>query len=255
MLLNKRENLFLTVVFISTLAFFFYWYGNVDNQFIEIIPQEEMIDKRTPRFCDSQMDIEAYFTKYLYLPSDINEHMETLRRYAQECESVAELGTRHVVSTWAFAMAGVDRFKKNLPFSLLAMDITQQPEVIGLLRIMHQCEVIEFNFIEGDDLKTPFNPIDLLFIDTWHTYSQLIAELHHLSIRAKKYIILHDTSLFEWQDEGDAGHGGKPIDDTLRGSTKYGLWTAVTEFLDSHSEWKLKERFTNNNGLTVLMKQ
>jgi hypothetical protein len=31
-----------------------------------------------------------------------------------------------------------------------------------------------------------------------------------------------------------------------------GLWPAVEEFLALHPEWKLKERYTNNNGLTVL---
>jgi hypothetical protein len=31
-----------------------------------------------------------------------------------------------------------------------------------------------------------------------------------------------------------------------------GLWKAIEEFLANNPEWKLKERFVNNNGLTVL---
>jgi len=31
-----------------------------------------------------------------------------------------------------------------------------------------------------------------------------------------------------------------------------GLWPAVEEFINEHPEWKIKERFTNNNGLTIL---
>jgi hypothetical protein len=31
-----------------------------------------------------------------------------------------------------------------------------------------------------------------------------------------------------------------------------GLWPAVVLFLEMHPEWRVKERFTNNNGLTVL---
>ena len=31
-----------------------------------------------------------------------------------------------------------------------------------------------------------------------------------------------------------------------------GLMPAVNEFLDSNKDWYLKERFTNNNGLTIL---
>ena len=33
-----------------------------------------------------------------------------------------------------------------------------------------------------------------------------------------------------------------------------GLWPAVEEFLIEHPEWKLKERYTHNNGLTILQR-
>jgi hypothetical protein len=31
-----------------------------------------------------------------------------------------------------------------------------------------------------------------------------------------------------------------------------GLWPAIEEFLAEHSEWEIQQRFTNNNGLTIL---
>jgi hypothetical protein len=31
-----------------------------------------------------------------------------------------------------------------------------------------------------------------------------------------------------------------------------GLWPAVEEFLQENKNWSLKERFTHNNGLTIL---
>ena len=31
-----------------------------------------------------------------------------------------------------------------------------------------------------------------------------------------------------------------------------GLWPAIEEFLNDNPEWKLIERYTNNNGLTIL---
>jgi hypothetical protein len=34
--------------------------------------------------------------------SDINEHIPTLYEYAKNCEVIAEMGVRGVVSTWAF---------------------------------------------------------------------------------------------------------------------------------------------------------
>ena len=39
-------------------------------------------------------------------PSDINEHLPTLRAYAERVDSVVEMGVRGVVSTWAL-LAGL----------------------------------------------------------------------------------------------------------------------------------------------------
>ena len=33
-----------------------------------------------------------------------------------------------------------------------------------------------------------------------------------------------------------------------------GIWRAIEEFLESNPSWKLIERFTNNNGLTIIGK-
>jgi hypothetical protein len=62
-------------------------------------------------------------------------------------------------------------------------------------------------------------------------------ELRLHADKAKKYIVFHDTTLFENVNEGGGGRG---------------LWPAIEEFLAEHSEWEIKERYTNNNGLTVL---
>ena len=77
---------------------------------------------------------------------------------------------------------------------------------------------------------------DFLFIDTLHDYDQLKEELRIHSSAARKYIGLHDTETFAENGE-------------TRG--KEGIWRAVEEFV-SQGEWKIKERFRNNNGLTIL---
>ena len=188
--------------------------------------------------------------------SDINEHLPTLRKYAKECESVLELGVRGVVSTWAFTMGLMEngRNSRNIFLNdLNVCDISKYLWVIKDLNIN-----VEYEWI--DDLKLEINKeYDLTFIDTWHIYGQLKRELEKFSKCTRKYIIMHDTTV-------DAIHGetirymggivtaekqskstGIPVDEIMKG-----LWPAVEEFLDSHEEWKLKERFTNNNGLTIL---
>ena len=74
-----------------------------------------------------------------------------------------------------------------------------------------------------------------------------------------KYIILHDTTVDEIYGETvrlglDANkqsqESGLPVDEINKG-----LWPAVEEFLETNTEWYIKERFVNNNGLTILARK
>ena len=75
-----------------------------------------------------------------------------------------------------------------------------------------------------------------MFIDTLHTYDQLSEELRLHAPKARKYIVLHDTTTY--------GEGGET-------PGHQGLWPAVEEFL-AEGCFRLGARNTNNNGLTVL---
>lgn len=106
---------------------------------------------------------------------------------------------------------------------------------------------LELNFTEN---------YDLTFIDTWHVYGQLKRELAKFAPITNKYIIMHDTTVDEfkgetirrrWNAVEQSIQSGIPVDEINKG-----LWPAVQEFLDSNPEWVLHERFTNNNGLTIL---
>lgn len=167
--------------------------------------------------------------------SDINQHLPTLKKYAEKCNHVTELGVRGIVSTWAF-LAGK-------PKRLISADIVSPDDFKGggtLSEVYTAAKEIgvEFEFILGDDLKIKLEETDLMFIDTLHTYEQLIQELTYLSPKVKKYIILHDTLTF-----GSIGETGGD-----------GLLRAVAEFLKANKGWVILEQFYNNNGLTVLSK-
>lgn len=160
-------------------------------------------------------------------PSDINEHVATLHRYAEQCERVVEMGVRNVVSTWGLLAAR--------PKKLVCYDLIRHVEVDDLERLARQ--VTDFSFIQGDVLSLDIEETDLLFIDTWHTYDQLKAEFARHGNKATKYIVLHDTEVY-----GIQGNDGK-----------VGLLPAVDEIVVG-GVWKRVEVFTNNNGLTVLGK-
>jgi hypothetical protein len=98
--------------------------------------------------------------------------------------------------------------------------------------------------------------VDLTFIDTWHVYGQLKRELEKFSNITKKYIIMHDTTVDEIYGEtirmGMNAYQQSLATGFPMSEINKGLGAAVNEFLENNKDWILKEKFFNNNGLTVL---
>ena len=188
-------------------------------------------------------DLEKIVNQIYQTPSDINEHIPTLIEYASECKHITEMGVRAITSTWAFL--------GSAPEKLISYDI-ENPSKWGA-DIQYVYDVanhygLDYEFRKENVLKIDIEETDLLFLDTWHAYNQLKAELEKHSSKAKKYIIMHDTTSYEFRDE--------PLtsENAWEGELDFGrgLWAAITEFLDSTDEWVLHKRYTNNNGLTIL---
>lgn len=159
---------------------------------------------------------------------DIKEHLPTLLKYAQECDHITEMGVRSVVSTWAFLL--------GCPKKMVSYDVEYHSNIEKALVAAKEAG-IQFDYILKDVLKTQIEETDFLFLDTWHVYEQVKKELEIHSSKVKKYIGFHDTTSYEWNGEG----------------TGYkGIWPAIDEFLQNHPEWKIAERYFNNNGLTIL---
>jgi hypothetical protein len=199
-------------------------------------------------------------------PTDINEHLPTLAKYASECSVVAEMGVRSIQSTWAF-LKGLS--ESSCEKELFCVDIGD----IFMGFVKHQAREagIKLTFLKENSATVNFGkPIDLLFIDTWHIYGHLKRELDHHHKKVSKYIILHDTESDAFLGEtvrtwfGSGGHLGdlktyvKQMADKMgytEDEVSRGLKPAVDEFLIEHPEWEVHEVFTNNNGLTVLKRK
>lgn len=183
-------------------------------------------------FIEKNMNTQEKFNLMASTTSDINEHLPTLKKYAEECDTVVELGTGQTVSTWAFLAAK--------PSTFITVDILHPSERgIDFNQILNAAETegINFKFLLEDSRKAELPECDLLFIDTLHNYDTVKEELNAHHSKVKKYIIFHDTIAFGNRDEFGDGPG---------------LCPAIAEFLKDHSDWKEKETYTNNNGLTIL---
>ena len=176
--------------------------------------------------------LERLYEQNCMTVSDINEHLPTLARYAGECEHVTEMGVRWIVSTYALLM--------GKPQRMISYDI-------NLCNWQPIAEMVQedtnFTFVRANTLDLQIEETDLLFIDTLHNYNQLKRELELHGNKAKKYLMFHDTTSYEWIGES-----------YTRSSKEKGIWPAIEEFLDQNLHWKIKERFTNNNGLTILVR-
>ena len=175
--------------------------------------------------------LENIYNQRCSMPSDINEHLPTLKKYAEECDHITEMGVRWVVSTFAFMM--------GKPKKLISIDIDPVEkhgiQTIDLITLAKTAGV-EFEFVLGDTTEIEIEETDFLFIDTLHTYTQLKKELALHPSKVKKYIGFHDTTTFAQVGE----------------YKEVGLWPAIEEFLSSNPEWVIAEKFENNNGLTIL---
>jgi hypothetical protein len=183
--------------------------------------------------------------------SDINEHLPVLYEYTKKCSTVVECGVRTIVSSYAFANG-----LKETPGNLLTMvDPGASPDMPAFLNLC-KLEGVNAQFFNESDLLCPLVKTDLLFIDTWHVYGQLKRELARWHSSVNKYIIMHDTTVDEWNGETirlgwnaveQSKKFGIPVEEINKG-----LWPAVEEFLLLHPEWVIEKRLCNNNGLTIL---
>jgi len=158
---------------------------------------------------------------------NMSPQRDRLRGYAAQCDHVTELGTGCGYSTLCFLSAG--------PKTLLSYDLHPFPRVEEF-KIWAGTQT-DFQHIQGDSLQIELAETDLLFIDTYHTYNQLIQELERHHTKVRKFIIMDDTA-GPWGERGEDGQRG--------------LRYAVENFVRGHEEWRVVECVTTDNGLTVL---
>ncbi len=209
------------------------------------------------------MSIEQKYKERCEKVSDINEHLPTLYKYSTECESIAELGVRGVVSSYAFMWGLMNNNSSNKQFSVFDISFCDVSDVI---QDCFENNIDLCDHIPEDDLTVNIagHSYDLTFIDTFHCYPHCYEELCKFHSQTNKYIILHDTTIDDQTSECVRLGYEQPHYDNLvkKYSGKYtaddfkrGLGHAITRFLFENPEWVVLEKYENNNGLTVLQRK
>lgn len=178
-----------------------------------------------------------------HTPSDINEHLDTLKKYGKHCEHITEFGFHSGTSTYALLACKPDK--------LISYDIVDCEEVKNISALSKQYG-LNFEFIQKDTLSLDIETTDLLFIDTLHTYAQLTLELNKHAEKVRHYIIMHDTQTYGDRDENIYNYASSNLNTCS--TEKRGLRQSIQDFLLTSEGrlWRIKEIYTHNNGLTIL---
>jgi len=171
------------------------------------------------------ISLEDAYNKAANTPSDINEHVPTLKELASKCDHVTEFGVRTGVSTTGLLAAQ--------PKRLVSYDLNDSPQARALTNVKGKTE---FDFIIGDSHNVDIEETDMLFIDTKHTGEHVYGELTRHHAKVKKWIAFHDTEIF-----GEKGEDGSP-----------GLLHGLRRFLKENPEWSVIRHDANNHGFTVI---
>lgn len=177
-----------------------------------------------------KLELRAFFESNKKEKSDISEHLETLYNYIKNSNArvIVELGVRSGKSTSALLLGTIDINAK-----LYSCDINEPQGTINKFLLLE--DYWKFEKSDSVIFASSFDlPVDIVFIDTSHTFEHTLAELEVMYPLIVKdgLFILHDTHNLEYK----------------------GTYAATKVFMDRHINIILEKEFENNNGLTILRK-
>lgn len=156
---------------------------------------------------------------------DIREHLPYLAGLAHGAETIVELGFRTGRSTSAFLFGNPD----------VNIYVYDTEPCVEAREVFEKITPL-FVFEQANSLDVQIPECDLLFIDSYHSYSQLYQELV-MHCGFANTIVMHDTETFGYEGED---------------KSKTGLQQAIREFLGGAYDWGGMVHFKNNNGMTMI---
>ena len=114
---------------------------------------------------------------------DMAPHIDQLKAYAEEAETIVEFGVRGGVSTWAL----LDGMPKDGRY--IGVDIDPDPPIPPRVRDDPRfCRIVG----EAATVKLPVKQADLVMIDASHEFAPTVAELVRAASLQPRFILCHD---------------------------------------------------------------
>jgi cephalosporin hydroxylase len=172
-------------------------------------------------------------------PSDIWKHLPILKKYAEECETIVEIGLGFGNSTLAFLEAAPKLV------TTIEIDPRWNEGIQADLRKIADEKNVRYDIIFGDSRSENTNvphEMDFLFIDGDHSHLTVKRELELYANRVKKYIGFHDIVTFGYRD----------MIIVPENPNEHGINWAIERFLEENNNWKIDYVSIFNNGLLIL---
>lgn len=194
----------------------------------------------------SAASVKEFYELAAATPTAITDHLPTLRYYAGRCSVAGEFGVKRGASSSALLMGA------SVVYS---WDIKETAEARHLETLAGQ----RWHYAIGDSRSIPkehFPPMELLFIDSLHTYAQVRAELNRAMDHVSKYLIFHDTVTFgsvgAQEETGQqqwnySEHHGQSVP-----MEHLGIMPAILEFMSQRPQWRVLQHDANSHGLLIL---
>lgn len=173
-----------------------------------------------------------------------------------KCTSILQCGICPNVFMWLFLVGLLKNVNELKQLTIVNLD--NHPNIEHVKQVLSNGS-IGFEFWKGNDLEYPDNEhFDIVFIETSRVYENLKEKLTKFCSIAQKYIIVHDITVDAEKDEyvlcnfnivQKSKNNGYDIREIV-----IGLWSTIIEFVESNNKWKIKQNFTNYNGLIILEK-
>lgn len=184
------------------------------------------------------------YARQLRAPDAMARHMYKLADLAAEHDRVAEIGIRRGSSTLALLV--------GCPGEVWSCDIEELPVHATIAKAVGQGK--RQNrwrrwYVPSEEWEWPDEPVGLLCIDGYHTYSQVQTELDRFADRVTGTLVFHDTMSCGIKGDGIANrsiHSSKMMDD------EKGIRLAIDHLMMRDPSWRIASHVPYASGLLVL---
>tara|TARA_R110000765_G_scaffold288759_4_gene384972 strand:+ start:4330 stop:6237 length:1908 start_codon:yes stop_codon:yes gene_type:complete len=216
------------------------WKRLLLNPVLHEHPQDEKAVPKTGSGCGSceanakaamadlanMLTVEAVFDKMKSIPRDLEQHMDFLKEISSKCSHVTEISKRKE----SLVALAAGKPKKIVSYNTEG----NHPIIEQVEKVLPEIQM-KLSSLPSSEIET-IEKTDLLFIDTIHTYDEMMNELNKFAPMVKRFIVARGT-----QSNGEIGEDGGR-----------GILHALRLFMQENPKWSIIEHHEQQYGISVL---